>query len=115
MRVTEISGTRLRDLRGKRSREVVAHEMRQRGHATDAKAVWRWETSRSQPSARILPDLAEVLGADSVDELYAADEDEEAAPPMEFGAAMQSMFDRSVQAAVRQQLEVLTRERVITQ
>lgn len=113
MRVTEISGTRLRDLRGQRSREVVAHAMRSRGHATDAKAIWRWETSRSQPSARILPDLAEVLGADSVDELYADDEDEEAAlVPASFGDAMQSMFDRSVNAAVKQQLDLLTRGRV---
>jgi hypothetical protein len=79
MRTTTVSATTLRRLRGKRSREVVAHELRRRGHATDAKAIWRWETGKNQPSAGVLPDYAEVLGAESVDELYADDDEEPAA------------------------------------
>lgn len=74
-----VDGQRLAELRGKRSREWIAHELRSRGHATDAKAIWRWENGRNQPNARVLPDYAEVLGADSVDELYGDAEDEEAA------------------------------------
>lgn len=79
MRFSEVSGGKLRDLRGKRSRELVAHELRKLGHGTDAKAIWRYETGRSQPSARILPDYAAVLGVDSIDELYGDDGDEEEA------------------------------------
>ena len=72
-----VSGQRLSALRGKRSREWVAHELRNRGHATDAKAIWRWENGRNQPNARVLPDYADVLGAESVDELYGDDDEEE--------------------------------------
>lgn len=78
-----INPNKLLRLRGKRSREVIAHQLRARGHGTDAKAIWRYETGRSQPNARVLPDYAAVLGASSVDELYADDEDEEAAPTMQ--------------------------------
>lgn len=77
MRTATVNPATLRRLRGKRTREVIAHELRQRGHATDAKAIWRWENRRNQPSARVLPDLASVLGARSVEELYMADDDED--------------------------------------
>lgn len=77
MRVRAINAERLMALRGKRTREVIAHELRRRGHGTDAKAIWRYETGRSNPSARVLPDYAEVLGAGSVDELYSDDDEEE--------------------------------------
>lgn len=77
MQTSSINHDRLRALRGKRSREVIAHELRRRGHATDAKAIWRWERGKNQPSARVLPDYAEVLGAKSVDELYGTDDEEE--------------------------------------
>lgn len=72
---------RLSELRGKRSREVIAHELRRRGHGTDAKAIWRWEKGHNTPSARVLSDYAAVLGC-TVDELFGDDEDEEAAPEM---------------------------------
>lgn len=80
MRRREVSPEVVRELRGVRSREVIAHALRGRGHGTDAKSIWRYETGKSQPSARILPDYAEVLGAESVEELYgegASDDDEE--------------------------------------
>lgn len=77
MKVMEVSPSTLLALRGKRSREVIAHELRKRGHGTDAKAIWRYETGRNQPSARILPDYASVLGVASVDDLYATDDAEE--------------------------------------
>lgn len=80
MRVRVINPDALRAFRGKRSREVIAHELRRRGHGTDAKALWRYETGRSQPHARILPDYAAVLGAGSVDELYGDEDDEESDP-----------------------------------
>ncbi len=82
MKTREINPARLLALRGRRSREVIAHELRKRGHATDAKAIWRWETGKNQPSSRILPDYAEALGAPSVEELYGDDEDEESHPAM---------------------------------
>lgn len=77
MRTKAISAERLIALRGKRSREDIAHELRKRGHGTDAKSIWRYETGRSNPLARLLPDYANILGAASVDELYASDGDEE--------------------------------------
>lgn len=77
MRATTVNPATLRRLRGKRSREVIAHELRVRGHATDAKAIWRWENRRNQPSARVLPDYAEVLGAPSLEALYGDDDEEE--------------------------------------
>lgn len=77
MNVVEVNPSTLRTRRGKRSREVIAHELRKRGHGTDAKAIWRYETGRNQPSARILPDYASVLGVASVDELYATSDDAE--------------------------------------
>lgn len=84
MRFTRtVDGQRLAALRGLRSREVIAHELRSRGHATDAKAIWRWENGRNQPNARILPDYAEALGAASVDELYSDAEDDEEAASMQ--------------------------------
>lgn len=105
MRVREISATRVRQLRGQRSREVIAHDLRKRGHGTDAKAIWRYETGRSQPHSRLLPDYAEVLGARSVDELY-ADDDEEAAPMGDHHAmlaalavALEPFHPRKVKAA----------------
>jgi transcriptional regulator with XRE-family HTH domain len=73
VRTGQVNTEILKAKRGKKSRESVAHELRKRGHATDAKAIWRWETGRNQPSARVLPDLAEVLGVVSVDDLYGND------------------------------------------
>ena len=78
MRTRELNTSRLLALRGKRSREVIAHELRKKGHGTDAKSIWRYETGRSQPNARVLFDYADVLGAETVDALY-ADDDAEAA------------------------------------
>lgn len=75
VRSVAINPGRLLTLRGKRSREDVAHQLRNRGHGTDAKAIWRYETGRSQPNARVLPDYAAVLGV-SVDELYTDDEED---------------------------------------
>lgn len=72
----QLSTVRLLSLRGTRSREVIAHEMRKRGHATDAKAIWRYETGRSQPRTRILSDYAEVLGV-TVEELFDDDEEDD--------------------------------------
>jgi len=80
MRRREIDGNKLRAFRGKVSREDVAHKLRDRGHATDAKAVWRWENGHNQPNARVLLDYADVLGC-RLEELYDED-DEEAAPAM---------------------------------
>jgi len=64
-----ISPGRLSDLRGKRSREWVAHELRKRGFGTDAKTIWRWEKGHNSPSGRILSDYSQVLGC-SVEDLY---------------------------------------------
>jgi transcriptional regulator with XRE-family HTH domain len=75
MKIRTVDAEKIREARGKNSREVVAHALRQRGHATDAKAIWRWETGKNQPSARVLPDLAEVLGL-KIDDLF-----EEVTPP----------------------------------
>lgn len=82
MKTREINPSRLIALRGKRSREVIAHEMRRRGHGTDAKTIWRYETGRNQPSSRVLADYADVLGAGSVEELYGEEDDEEPHPAM---------------------------------
>lgn len=82
--IVEVNPSKLLSLRGKRSREVIAHELRKRGHGTDAKAIWRYETGRNQPSARILPDYASVLGVASVDDLYATDDaEEDRLPPLD--------------------------------
>lgn len=78
MKTSTVNPERLLSLRGKRSREVVAHELRKRGHGTDAKAIWRYETGRNQPSARVLPDYAAVLGV-PMDDLYGDADDAEAA------------------------------------
>lgn len=83
MKTQTVNSTRLREARGQRTREVIAHSLRQRGHATDAKAIWRWETRKNQPSARVLPDLAEVLGLEISDLFESDDEDEEDADAME--------------------------------
>lgn len=77
VRTVQIDAKKLRTLRGTRSREVIAHRLRARGHGTDAKSIWRYETGRSRPGARILADYAEVLGAKSLDDLYADDSEEE--------------------------------------
>lgn len=69
MQIREVSSERIRELRGKRSREVIAHALRRRGHGTDAKTIWRWEKG-AQPQGRVLADLADVLGAESIEELY---------------------------------------------
>lgn len=90
----EISPERLMKLRGKRSREVIAHELRGRGHGTDAKAIWRWEKGHNQPSARVLPDYATVLGCSSVEELYGEDEDEEAARPMGQMSILEALYEQ---------------------
>jgi len=72
-------------LRGRRSREVIAHDLRRLGHGTDAKSIWRYETGRNQPSARLLPDYAAVLGIE-VASLFSedgdSDDDDEEADPM---------------------------------
>lgn len=81
MKIKSVQPKRLAELRGKRSREVIAHELRKRGHGTDAKAIWRYETGRNQPSARVLPDYAEVLGAE-IDDLYGDEDDEESETDM---------------------------------
>lgn len=78
MRTREINTLALIRLRGKRSKALIAHELRKRGHGTDAKSIWRYENGHSQPNARILPDLADVLGAGSIDELFLDDEAEAA-------------------------------------
>lgn len=84
MKVMEVSPTRLLALRGKRSREVIAHELRKCGWGSDAKAIWRYETGRNQPSARILPDYARILGVASVDDLYGdADDAEDRLPSLD--------------------------------
>lgn len=77
MKIRTVDAEKIREARGKDSREVIAHALRQRGHATDAKAIWRWETGKNQPSARVLPDLAEVLGL-KIDDLF-----EDVTPPFE--------------------------------
>lgn len=69
MKTKTVDAGKIREARGKNTREVIAHALRQRGHATDAKAIWRWETGKNQPSARVLPDLAEVLGL-KIDDLF---------------------------------------------
>jgi hypothetical protein len=93
-----IDGNRLAALRGKRSREWVAHELRSRGHATDAKAIWRWENGHNQPNARVLPDYAEVLGAPSVEDLYSDDEEEDASMPshLDLEAVLDQLVDRAI-------------------
>lgn len=98
MKVKELSADRLRSLRGKRSREVIAHELRRRGHGTDAKAIWRYETGRSQPSARLLADYAAVLGAESVDALYTEDDDEESDPMVALVHAIRRIVREEVRA-----------------
>lgn len=109
MRRPEIDGGKLKALRGKTSREAVAHELRRRGHATDAKAVWRWENGRNQPSASVLPDYADALGAESVDELY-ADDDAEAASMQPLGRDIGELFTALVDRAV--EAKFAERERV---
>lgn len=69
MQIRKVSPDRLRELRGKRHRTVIADAMRQRGHGTDAKTIWRWENGAS-PHPNVLPDLADILGAGSIEELY---------------------------------------------
>lgn len=96
MKTREINPARLIALRGKRSREVVAHELRRRGHGTDAKSIWRYETGKNQPSARILADLADVLGARTVEELYSEDEEEEAAPSRSLATDLQQLATLAV-------------------
>lgn len=104
VRAIAINPSRLRALRGKRSREDIAHQLRSRGHGTDAKAIWRYEAGRSQPNARILPDYAAVLGAKSVDELYISDDDDEEAASMplarDLASALQAEVERQVRAAL---------------
>lgn len=104
MSTKEVSASRLQALRGKRSREVIAHELRKLGHGTDAKAIWRYETGRNQPSARVLSDYAGVLGV-PVEELFGdprlePDDDDE-----EESEAMIALV-RSFLAVMRQELKV---------
>lgn len=98
MRRREINPQVVRSLRGKRSREVIAHALRDRGHGTDAKAIWRYETGRSQPNARVLIDYSEVLGAASVDELYSgtSDDDEESDPVADLFKALDRYVDHKI-------------------
>lgn len=103
MKTTTVSPERLVRLRGTRSREVIAHELRRRGHGTDAKAIWRYETGRNQPSARVLPDYAAALGVGSVDELYGSD-DEEESDPMSLDIAAQGLVSALI-AEIRRATE----------
>lgn len=92
---------RLLALRGKRSREVIAHELRRRGHGTDAKAIWRYETGRNQPSARVLPDYADVLGASMSDLFSESDDDEESDLPAALDLMLRSYLRRIVREEAR--------------
>lgn len=97
MRANQLSTARLIALRGRRTREVIAHALRGRGHGTDAKAIWRYETGRSQPNVRLLADYADVLGAGSVDELFVEDE-EEAARTVAAAAALEAPSEEMLDA-----------------
>lgn len=101
MRTTNVNPGRLVALRGKQSREVIAHELRKRGHGTDAKAIWRYETGRNQPSARVLPDYASVLGV-PMDDLYVAeDDDEESDLSVDLDLMLRSYLRKLIREEVR--------------
>lgn len=108
MPTKEVSPTRLAALRGKRSREVIAHELRKLGHGTDAKAIWRYETGRNQPSARVLSDYAAVLGVGAVEDLYGNGSDENAEADDDSEAARAMSLDAFLRIRVR---EILSEER----
>lgn len=74
------SGSRLNQLRLKRdfTQEGFAHELRVRGLKSSAKQIRRWESGAHVPRASVIPVLADALGV-SMDSLFSADLDEEAA------------------------------------
>lgn len=94
------SGNTLRRLRDDRrlTQHDLASALRKRGFGTTQTTVSRWEDGQ-QPHASVLPALAAELGV-SMDALYADDDPEEDAAAVDFGAAMQTLFERAVEAKV---------------
>lgn len=80
MRVTTFSGPQLyaARLKARMTQEDLAFALRQRTSArTGARTIRRWEIGESTPHSALIPAIAAALGV-TVDELYDADDDEEA-------------------------------------
>lgn len=80
----------------------LASRLRERGYGTTQTTVSRWESGQ-EPRGYVLAALAEELGV-KVDELFGADEDEEAASMQPFSGDIGEMFTALVHRAVEAKL-----------